>query len=183
MLSRRQTLPLELSLIKGIRQELWRLNSKMIIRDFEKQKIISPQQVATLVKALPTAHFKGLQSILYKPAREFLAMQIPIDPGCRGAYYPEYRSVVIHDLESRAMAAHIIYHEIGHYVYHVVIGSYVRKDWFSRIGGKPPFATEYAKRGAGEDFAECYALYCLKSAKLHSSSPKYQFLKQRVFKE
>lgn len=152
----------------------------MVIRDFEKQKVLSPAQIADLVRRLPSHHLKGLQTILYKPIFEMRALT-DVDPSCKGGYYPEYRAIIIHDLVNPDLGGHIVCHEIGHYVFHVIIGSYVRKQWTTTLGGRPPFTTEYSQRGPVEDFAENYALAALNSPKLKLNPGKNRFMQTQVF--
>ncbi len=154
----------------------------MIIRDFDRQDILSPQEVAETVKKLPKAHLKGLQSILFKPAAEFQALQLEVSPGCKGAFYPEYRSIVIFDLIDQSMANHIILHEIGHYVYHRYLDSYIKKYWATEIWPKSKKVTAYGETNPVEGFAETYAIYAADSSKLASFAKKYNFMRAKVFK-
>ncbi len=153
----------------------------MVIRDFDRQNFITPNEVAKLVKSLPAAHTRGIQVLWYKPAPEFQAMHLPISPGMKGAYFPEYRSIIIYDLENKQLAKHIIAHEVGHYVYHRVLTSYQRKEWATQIGGKPPFVTDYAKTNLAEDFSECYAAFAV-SHSTNISPRKRNFLAAQVFR-
>lgn len=154
----------------------------MIIKDFDRQSVLTPAEVAGLVKKLPKAHLQGLRTLLYKPAAEFLRLEIPVDLGCKGAFYPEFYAIVVFDTVSRAMAPHIIYHEIGHYVFHRVIDSYLKKEWVTQIYPRCGASTRYGERNPIEDFAETYALYAQNPADLAGSSPKSIFMRQKVFR-
>ncbi|PCK04194.1 MAG: hypothetical protein COA42_19410 [Alteromonadaceae bacterium] len=153
----------------------------MIVKDFNKQRILTVNEVANLVKKLPKSHFRGIQSILYKPAIELRAMDIPVPLNCKGGFYAEYRSIIIHDLQSRTMSEHIIFHEIGHYVFHTVIGSYLRKEWTTKLFPQRNFITDYARLNPHEDFAESYAVYMCEPERLARIPAKFQFMKNRVF--
>jgi hypothetical protein len=154
----------------------------LIIRDFDRQSVVSPADVGALVRELPKSHLQGLQTILYKPMAEFLRLQISIGASCKGAFYPEYRAIIIFDLVDKSSAAHILYHEIGHYVFHRVIGTYLKKAWVHQIFGKCPASSEYGRRNAIEDFAETYALYAQNPATLAHLPAKSQFMRKNVFK-
>ncbi|VUD61807.1 hypothetical protein TDB9533_02898 [Thalassocella blandensis] len=154
----------------------------MVIRDFDRQKYISAIEVSELVRCLPREHTQNIQSIWYKPASEFVAIGVPVEAGIKGAYFPEYRTIVVYDLVSKSLAKHIIAHEIGHYVYQTVLTSYKRKEWAQQIGGKPPFVSEYARTNVAEDFSECYATYTLNSNDIKLSSKKANFLRVNVFR-
>ena len=153
----------------------------MIVRDFDRQSVLSPAEVGRIVEGLPDAHLKGLQCILFKPMWELRQLGVDVSSGCRGAFYPEYRSIIIHDLEDRKMAKHIILHEIGHYVFHAIIGSYLKKEWVTEIFPRSRFVTQYASRNSGEDFAESYAVYASDPKVLSRISRKYYFMKNKVF--
>lgn len=154
----------------------------MIIKDFNRQSILSPEELADIVRALPRAHFHGLRTILYKPTNEFLKLQIPVHPGCKGAFYPEFCSIIIHDLVNKSLAPHIIYHEVGHYVFHSIIGSFLKKEWVSSIYSACPPVSAYGKKNAIEDFSEAYAFYISKPEFLLRFPAKFRFMREKVFK-
>lgn len=153
----------------------------MIVKDFDRQSILSPSEVGALVKRLPKAHVLGLRTILYKPAAEFARLQIPIDLGCKGAFYPEFHAVVIFDLVNKSLAPHILYHEVGHYVFHRVLDSYVKKAWVMEICGQSQPTSDYGKRNPVEDFAESYAVYAQDPRRLTRIPAKHRFMRSKVF--
>ena len=153
----------------------------MIVRDFDKQRILSPAEVGAYVKRVPPKHLSGLQSILYKPQHELRSLHIDVDPGCKGAFYPEFRSIIIFDLVSRKLGPHILLHEIGHYVFHRYLDSFAKKEWVTKIWPKEQKITEYGKTSGVEDFAETYAIYLLDPSKLARCPRKAHFLKTKVF--
>lgn len=158
-----------------------RASTKIAVRGFDDQNIASTQEIANTIQKLPRKHLQGLKAVSYVNATQFHAMQLPFDHGCKGAYYPEFRSVIIHDLESRDMFEHIIFHEIGHFVFHVVISPEIRKEWVLNTSHKAEHVTPYAKTNPQEDFAECYAVYAANPAQLAKIPKKHQFFKTKVF--
>ena len=153
----------------------------MIIKDFHRQHILLPSEVARLVNKLPKLHLVGLQTILYKPPYEFSRLQIPVASGCKGAFYPEFSSIIIYDLTNRFLAPHILYHEIGHYVFHRILDSYAKKKWSVEIYASCSATTAYGNKNAVEDFAEAYALYAVNPSLLAKSPPKYRYMRDQVF--
>ncbi len=153
----------------------------MIIKDFNRQSIVSPEAVAAYVNALPRAHLRGLQTILYKPAHELRQLHIPIEQSCKGAFFPEFQSIIIFNLVDKSLAPHIIYHEIGHYVFHRVINSYVKKEWTTRIYSSSPPVSVYGGRNPVEDFAEAYAFYAQDPQLIAKNPVKQRFMRNKIF--
>jgi hypothetical protein len=153
----------------------------LIIKDFNRQNILSPDEVAMYVNALPRAHLRGLQTILYKPVHEFRQLNIPIDQGCKGAFFPEFQSIIIFNLVDKSLAPHIIYHEIGHYVFHRVIDSYIRKEWTTRVHPFSPPTSVYGGRNAVEDFAETYAVYARDPRLVAKNIARQGFMRNKIF--
>lgn len=154
----------------------------IVIRGFDKQHCITANDVAERIKQLPSAHIKGLRSILFRTARELQTLNIPVNTQCKGAYYPEYRSIMIHDIKNRDEGIHIVLHEIGHYVFHTFIDSYKRKEWTCSVYPKSRFITQYASTSSEEDFAECYAEFAKDRESLKKIPAKYAFMLKYVFK-
>ena len=154
---------------------------RLAIKGFNNQ-IVSAEDVLRLLQVLPTQHIAGLQSIVYSSVQEFRSLGVNVPCSCIGAYYPDYRAVVIHRIESKQTFAHVLYHEIGHYVYSVVIGSYLKKQWCNSFCKSSQHVSPYAATNASEDFAECYAFYSQKNWSKFSSNPaKLAFIKKYVF--
>ena len=155
----------------------------MIVRDFDKQKIIPKAEVVSCIKKLPKAHIAGLQSIIFKPFSELRGLNIELDisENCKGAFYPEFRSIIIFDLVNRQMAKHIILHEIGHYVFHRYLNSYAKKGWTTQIWKRDNATTCYGKTNAVEDFSETYAYFAQGKHAGHIHHAKIRFMRENVF--
>ena len=119
---------------------------------------------------------------MYIPARDFAAMHLSVDRNCKGALYPEHRSIIIHDLVSRNMFRHIVFHEIGHYVFHSIIGSPLKVEWTQKIVPGSKHVTQYARTNPMEDFSESYACYAGKTGELEKIPAKFHFMKKKIFK-
>lgn len=156
--------------------------SALVIRDFEKQTAIKPAEVAELVRKLPKDHYRGLKTILFKPITEMARLNLLTDHGCKGAYFPEHRAIIIHDLVDSETAPHIIYHEIGHYVFHQFIDSQTRKHWTTKLFPGAPAVTPYAKTNPAEDFAETYALFAQDQDHVRKKTPQKFLFMQKLFK-
>ena len=156
---------------------------RFAIKGFGQQNRVSTSTVIELTDGLPRFHLAGLKSIVYAPAAQFAAMRIPIESSRKGAFYADYRSVILHSIDDGESFAHLLFHEIGHYVFHTVIGSYLKKEWVMKFSLGPPYATEYASTDKIEDFAECYALYAANRRDLLAKVPlRHRFMKEKVFR-
>jgi hypothetical protein len=72
-------------------------------------------------------------------------------------------------------------HEVGHYVYALVISSKVKTQWTGRAFRRSAPATHYGASGPEEDFAESYALYLSPDAADPAFAPKRAFMRDLVF--
>ncbi len=156
---------------------------RFAVKGFDHRTNVGADRVVELTDVLPRFHLAGLKSIVYAPAWQFRAMEIPIDSSTKGAFYGEYRSVILHSIDDPKAFAHLLYHEIGHYVFHAVIGSKLKKHWVTEISLGPPYATRYASTDPIEDFAECYALYASQQFdRLECVPRRLDFMKRNVFR-
>jgi hypothetical protein len=76
---------------------------------------------------------------------------------------------------------HALYHEIGHHVYFLVLGSAVKTRWTGAIYPGSACPTDYGRRGAAEDFAECYSLYAQDTRRLSDFPARLRFMRDDVF--
>lgn len=154
----------------------------LAIKEFDNYHSLSGEQVKKIIISLPLRHIANLQSIVYSPTSEFnrLGMQVPIS--CQGAFYPDYRSVVIHQELPLEQFKHVLFHEIGHYVFHTIIGSYLKKEWVTKISRSQEYISDYARTNSSEDFSECYSFYAQKRfEKFSGVTPKLNFMRYKVF--
>ena len=110
---------------------------RLLIANFDCQNIVSKDQVVRAVKRLPRSHYAGIQAIRYDPYRTLgtmvAAMQNkPFSPHTEGFFYrdPEYNLsvIVVFRFHSLPEFYHILYHEIGHYVFLKVLNQNQRDE-------------------------------------------------------
>lgn len=152
------------------------------IKDFEHYRCLSGERVKQVLTTLPFNHLKGLQSVVYSPTYEFNRLGINVPASCQGAFYPDYRSVVIHKELSIEQFKHVLFHEVGHYVFHTKIGSYLKKEWVTKISRSQEYISDYARTNCSEDFSECYSFFAQKKFDKFTPFPdKLSFMRYKVF--
>ena len=160
---------------------------ELLVSGFGVQKIIPVDDIVKAVNLLPDAHVAGLRAVEYDPDRHtavpglFSRIFRRPPPCLRGIFLQRKRKIIIYDFDSRDQFFHILYHEIGHFVFYLVLDSDAKKRWVKQLHRNRPFITRLAARNAGEDFAECYATYLLKPEKLKFLKDKYDFIHEVVF--
>jgi hypothetical protein len=88
---------------------------------------------------------------------------------------------VFHRLGPSVLFHHVLYHEIGHFVFYFAIGSNIKKLWVTEIFPHSNCVTAYAEQSASEDFAETYAAYLRDPAALKDLPQKEVFMRECVF--
>ncbi len=111
----------------------------------------------------------------FTPIRE-LVPAIPFGLGGWEAFW-----IVFYGFDTPDQFFHVLYHEIGHYVFFQVIGSKVKKRWVTGIYPNSFCATAYGTRNASEDFAESYACYVRDPEYLRHFPEKHAFMRDCVF--
>lgn len=160
---------------------------RLLLSGFTQQNIITVEKVLDAINILPDTHVAGLNKIEYDPKRvnyiqAFFSKVLRKAPKCcKGVFMQQKRKVVIYEFDTREQFYHILYHEIGHFVYLLVIDTKLKKHWVNTLHQTKPFVTSLSKRNACEDFAECYAYYITKRETLIQSKQKYDFLHEQVF--
>jgi hypothetical protein len=164
---------------------------RLLIADFDRQNIVSKHQVVSAVRRLPRSHYAGIRAIRYDPLRT-LATAVstlqnkPSSPHTDGFFYHEHEHglcvIVLFCFRTPMEFHHILYHEIGHYVFLKVLDQERRDEWFFSVRrSEERFVSSRARQNAREDFAESYAFYCLRPARLATVPRKRDFLRDRVF--
>lgn len=154
----------------------------LALTGFNQQNVLSIDELKKVVTGVPHAHLAGLTEISYQPIEQTLYPALSRAHLCAAEYIAETRKIVIYEATNKATLAHILTHEIGHYVFHHIINQKLRYDWTNGISPKSSFVTPYAKTNASEDFAECYAIYLLDEFVLKKIPLKHHFFKTHVFK-
>ena len=151
-----------------------------VIRGFEHSGVVSNQQLAAMLKKAPKRHLESLKAIAFINSSEKAVYDVP-SAGEKGAYFPDYRSILFFDIESPDACEHVLFHELGHFVFHQKITSYQRKEWTNKLFIKRQFVSAYAATDPAEDFAESYAYYILDVQKMKAIPDKYHFMRFQVF--
>jgi hypothetical protein len=170
------------------RTQLFNLDSKLTngkinlaLTGFDRQKLISLDELKKLVTSVPHHHLAGLAEISYQPVEQTLYPGLSRAHLCAAEYIQELRKIVIYKAADKSTLKHIIAHEIGHYVFHRIIDQKLRYSWVNQVSPQAKYVTKYAQTNASEDFAECYAVYLLDENALKAISLKYQFLQTHIF--
>ena len=157
----------------------------IIVKNFSKQKVISPEEIADLIKSAPESHLKGLKFVVYDPTRFYQRSYVqPVIPDRRvkGQYYSDMLdAIIIYEIKSKSMFSHILFHELGHYVFQRILTPEQRKLWVTELYPLKVFVSDYARTNAQEDFSESYAFYALKKSFGYGLQAKYHFL-DKIFK-
>jgi hypothetical protein len=103
-------------------------------------------------------------------------------PSPKAEFIQRQRKIVIYDFPNSALFFQILFHEIGHFVFFLVISSVVKKRWVTEIYPGSQCATSYGTLSAAEDFAETYACYARDPELLIRQVPdKFAFMRDYVF--
>jgi hypothetical protein len=160
-----------------------RLNLRL--SGFGAQKIVPVDDIVHAVDRLPDFHLDGLREIAYLPewAPE-TGTRYPAYPRCapQGEFVQAERRIFVYRFDGAATFFHMLHHEIGHFVFFLVLGSRVKKQWVTQIFPASSCVTAYAGRNPWEDFAETYAYYLLQPRLLERKLPeKHAFMRECVF--
>jgi len=161
-----------------------RLNLRL--SGFSQQQIVPLDAIVRSIDRLPDFHLEGLREIAYLP--EFTPQAgvpaYPAYPRCepKGEFVQTERRIYVYGFDSAAMFAHMLHHEIGHFVFFLVIGSQVKKRWVTELSPGSSRVSVYAGMNPWEDFAETYAYYVLHPRVLEKELPeKHAFMRECVF--
>lgn len=152
----------------------------IVLKDFHKQDIISLEDVSGLIESIPSHHLKGLKYVVYDPVRFYQRSYVqPSIPNrhIKGQYFSEMLdAVIIYEIEDKELFEHILFHEVGHYVFQRILSPEQKKHWVTNLYPSRVFVSNYAKTNAQEDFAESYAFYLRKQPFSFVLRAKYNFL-------
>ncbi len=165
---------------------------RLLIADFDHQSLVNKQEVVSAVRRLPKPHYAGIQAIRYDPKRTLATAMAslknrPSSLSTSGFFYHEREYglsvIVLYRFRSREEFYHILYHEIGHFVFLKVLEQGQRNEWFSLRREEQDSVSSQAGRNAREDFAETYAYYCINPARLHGLPLRRAFFRDIVFRD
>ena len=163
---------------------------RLLIASFDRQNIVSKEEVIGAVRRLPRPHYAGIRAIRYDPQRTLATAMAalqnrPSSPHTSGFFYHEHETglsvIVLFRFATRQEFYHVLYHEIGHYVFLKVLLQGQRDEWFALRRHERHFVSPQARRNAREDFAETYALSCTHPGRLAAVPRKRDFFRDKVF--
>ncbi len=162
---------------------------RLIVGNFDKQQIVTREQVVMAIRRLPQSHYAGIRAIRYDPYRTLATHfsfinQKPSTLRTKGLYYHEHNLsvIIVFQFTSISQFHHILYHEIGHYVFLQVLNQEHRNRWFYSIRpSEDKYVSSQARQNSREDFAETYAFYCTEPSRLNLIPHKATFIRDRVF--
>ena len=163
---------------------------QLLISGFAEQDIVSVGDVIKALEILPNHHLQGLNEIIYDPDRVFqqpdedqppeVYTRLP-NPNSKAEFIQPKRIIAVYDFDSAALFHQILYHEIGHYVFYLILDKGIKKQWVTRIYPTSNHITAYASTNASEDFAETYAAFVQHPKTLEDLPAKYQYMRDHVF--
>ena len=159
------------------RVELW-------LAGFSAQNVVTTDEIVAAVDRVPSDQLEGLRGIIYDPDRvtqELAQLPEPWRFRVKGAFFKSERCIVVYEFPTRPRFEHILYHEIGHYVFQYILDSFRRKHWVTELYPDSPHVTPVASRNANEDFAESYATFLCDPQSLLQIPKKHAFMRAEVF--
>src|SRR5712691_1585081 len=69
----------------------------------------------------------------------------------KGEFVQRERRIFVYGFDSAAMFFQMLHHEVGHFVFFLVIGSRVKKRWVTELFPGSPCVTDYASVNPWED--------------------------------
>jgi hypothetical protein len=151
---------------------------------FAAQQIVPVDDIVRAIDRLPDFHLEGLREIAYLPEYAPDVRAYPAYPRCapQGEFVQSERRIFVYGFDRPAMFFHMLHHEIGHFVFFLVLGSRMKKQWVTQLFPESTCVTAYACRNPWEDFAESYAYYVLQPRLLERKLPeKHAFMRECVF--
>lgn len=153
---------------------------ELIIAGFTQQEIVSVTDIVNAIDRLPRFHLAGLRAISYEPVGYAMTASVQHLTRC-AEFIQRQRKISVYYFDNPRLLWQILHHEIGHYVFFLIISSQVKKLWVTEIHPHSVCITDYASVNAQEDFAECYAAYLLEPAILQGLPEKFAFMQDLVF--
>ena len=158
----------------------------LLLEGFWRQNLVPIEDILRSIDLVPAFHLEGLREIVYLPefAQAAAALPCPVMPHFepKGEFVQRERRIFVYAFDRPDLLFQMLYHEIGHYVFYLVIGSRVKKHWVTRMSPGSCCVTPYAGVNPQEDFAETYAFYLRDPGFLERESPeKYAFMHDQVF--
>lgn len=162
---------------------------RLLVANFDAQSIVTREEVIEHVLALPFTHISGIQVVRYDPNRLIATTlgyvtEQPTLVSSHGLFYHDRETavIVLFKFRDRTEFRHVLFHEVGHYVFLRKLWQEQRDAWMYRVRkDEPRVVTSYAAKNAREDFAETYAFWCTRNEELRRFPVRYRFFETEVF--
>lgn len=152
---------------------------------FGQQELVTTQEIAEAIDLLPRFHLEGLREICFEPVSP---QEVAIYPAGQkvirirhAKFMQNQRRIMLYQSDNLSLFWRVLFHEIGHYVFFLIIGNQAKKRWVTEIHPHHFCVSEYATQDAQEDFAESYAAYVLSPHQLRGIPAKFAFMRDEVF--
>ncbi len=164
---------------------------QILVAGFDRQNFVTRDEVVEALLRLPELHLRGIKVVRYDPNRIIATTMTwmteeRISPGTRGSYYQSENmsAIVVWKFNSRAEFFHILYHEVGHYVFMKTLRQPQRNQWMYEIRQQEPQSVSaYAQKNSREDFSESYAAWVNNDPSLDKCPLRKAFISMVVFGE
>lgn len=141
------------------------------------RQTISPAEVVAAIRCVPNFHLVGLNEIVFDPDEAVFHRA-----GIWAFYCQSRRRICFLRLPKLSLFRHVLYHEIGHHVFALIISSKVKVLWVNRVASDTPSVSAYGATHPQEDFAEAYAMYLTPATEVRTAAQtKLRFFRQIVF--
>lgn len=161
------------------------LQLNLRLTGFSNQPYFALDEIIQAIDSLPNFHLCGLREIEYLTKEEAYAYLAPDGlPSWlkrKAEFVQSARKVTIFGVDDRDLFHQVLFHEIGHYVYFLIISSTLKQYWVTQVYPGSPCVTQYGTANAAEDFAETYACYVRAPHRLQQIPSKYSFMHNLVF--
>ena len=175
--------------VEGFLSPAYVFPMRLLVANFDAQTVVTKEEVVGAVLALPHPHISGIHVVRYDPFRTIATTlghltEQPSVVSSQGLFYHDREAavIVLFRFHDRAEFLHVLYHEIGHYVFLRRLDQRQRDRWMYHIRkAEAGTVSAYAKRNSREDFAETYAVYGTGAAGLERLPQREAFMREVVF--
>lgn len=158
---------------------------RLLITGFEAQSLVTTREIVEAIDRLPAFHLEQLREISYDPWPQNSLYLTDQHDGLARPRYGEYRQpsrkIALYHFHDRALFHQMLFHEIGHHVFFLILNSRIKKHWVTVLHRAAPCITPYAASSPSEDFAESYAAFVLGPEALQRIPEKYDYMRDAVF--
>ena len=139
------------------------------------------EELLRALDLVPPQHLEHLDILRYSPKPVCVWGDPPASRRWAGIFYEEIRSILVMCLPSDPQFREVLFHEIGHHVFHRILTADRRYEWVMGPASAEPRVSRYARKDQREDFAECYMYFLTDPERLAPLELKHAFLRDHVF--